>query len=133
MSTTENEAREYSISGSFLWMLFLTIGLELFMGGLLSAGCWLLFQGEVSETSPGFLAALTVMTATLIPPFIKVAAYQSNRPFPFQFLAIKPVSARSVTLAVLLGVVYCLFERAGLLANAVEHTRIYVGGSGADR
>ena len=104
MTTATIEKQTFSILGTFFWMLGLAFGIQFLITLFLGIGMG--FSDMESESidkaleSQALLGAVSLAAAALTLPLFKVAAYQSEKGFPYQFIGVKPIQ-RSVLLKVL--------------------------------
>ncbi|NRB65246.1 MAG: hypothetical protein HRU40_19890 [Saprospiraceae bacterium] len=104
---------EFSILYSFLWMLFLALGIQAILGLMAAVGFGALGvpddEIEFVFMRPDAIAIIGVIAAILSVPLIKVAAHQSGKSFPFDFLAIKSINGATLSKVFLVGIGYYIF------------------------
>lgn len=118
----------FSILNTFLWMLFLTFGIQGIVGIIAAFTLNIKFKiaGDATQDidlvllQPSLIVMTMVVSALLLFPLIKMAAHQSNRPFPFQFLSFKPLNKSVLIKVLLLGFGYYLFEWTVVYVFAID-------------
>lgn len=119
IKTTDTVTKDkFSILNTFLWMLFLTFGIQGLVG--ITAFFILDINFKIAGVTtkdidflllqPSMIAVTMAISAVLLYPLIKLAAHQSNKPFPFHFLSFKPLNKLVLIKVLLLGFGYYLFE-----------------------
>lgn len=110
MDTSYRVPEQFSIFGTFIWMIFLSIGIQAIFGTFAAFSAMALgvedSQIELLLMRPDLLAAVSVAAALCAFPLLKKAAYASNRPFPFEFLALKKIQGATLGKVMLAGLAY---------------------------
>ncbi|WP_371375098.1 CPBP family intramembrane glutamic endopeptidase [Thalassotalea aquiviva] len=108
--------QQYSPFTTLLWVLFLVFGIQIIFTLLFTIGLSVYgFSAPHIEQvtfSPAFMASIGVLSALCTLPFLKVAMGPSNKAFPLQFLAIKPINSRTLMKVLAVGVVCYGLESA---------------------
>ncbi len=124
MQESTFNTQNFSIFRTFLWMLFLALGIQALIGFvaafIMGAIGVPLEQIEQLFSRPDVLAATGIIAAALSFPLIKKAAYQSGKPFPFDFIALKPVNKATMVKVILMGFGYYTFATLTSYALAIE-------------
>jgi len=99
---------KFSIFGTFLWMLFLTLGIQAILCFIAAVGIATLGASnnelELLFMRPDAITIIGVIAAILSIPLIKKAAYQPGKTFPFEFLAFQTVNRTTLAKVLLSGV-----------------------------
>lgn len=105
---------KFSAFNTFLWMLFLTFGIQFILGLIAAFGINILgissSENELILTRPDIIAIIGLIAAIISFPLIKKAAYQSSKSFPFEFLAFRPVHRTTLAKVFLAGIGFYIFE-----------------------
>lgn len=116
ISTTNNaEHQEFSIVGTILWFLLLSVGIQ--------AGICIVICNAVkvsgSENNevesiflrPDIMLMMVIMTSIISIPFIKRAAYSTDKMFPYAFITLRTVQHTTLMKALLAGFTnYCFIS-----------------------
>jgi membrane protease YdiL (CAAX protease family) len=108
---TEQGENQFSIFNTFLWMLFLTFGIQMLLGFIAAVGFGALdMSGNDLFMRPGTIAITGVIAVILSFPLIKKAALQSGKSFPFKFLGFQSINIITLVKVLVAGIAYYLFE-----------------------
>lgn len=120
LATNHEKSPEFSVFGTIVWMLFLTLGIQGILGFITAIGIDSLNgpsnEIELAFMRPDTIAIIGVMAAMLSYPLIKQASHQSGKSFPFEFLAFQTVNRATLAKVLMAGFGYYLF---GLLASNI--------------
>jgi CAAX protease family protein len=124
MQESTINTQTFSIFGTFLWMLFLAIGIQALLGFAVAFGMGVagfpVDDIELLFNRPDLMAATGLIAAFLSYPLVKKAAYQSGAPFPFEFLALKAINKETLVKVLLIGFGYYAFATLTSYLLAIE-------------
>jgi membrane protease YdiL (CAAX protease family) len=113
MKENSHSERNFSIFGSFFWMLFLASGIQAIFAFIVTVWIGNLNmpsnEVELIFMRPDVIAIFGILAAILTFLLIKKAAHQSGMPFPFEFLAFQSVNKTTLAKVFLVGVGYYIF------------------------
>lgn len=105
---------KFSIFNSFIWMIFLALGIQTILSffwaiGFNTAG---VPKNELDQAfiQPYVLAISGVVSAILSIPLIKTAARQKEIALLYQFLSLQAIDKKILMKVLLLGAVFCFFQ-----------------------
>ncbi len=106
--------KKFSVFGTFLWMLFLTFGIQAILGFIAAVSIDIVGltsnETEFDLLRPDIKAIIGIFAAIFSIPLIKKAASQSDTSFPFEFLGFQQVNIATLAKVLLVGVFYYIFE-----------------------
>ena len=122
MTTATMDKQTFSIFGTFFWVFTLSFGAQMLIGIFLGLGMGIsgMEEESINNTlqSPMFMGIISVAAAILTIPLFKVAAFKSNKGFPFNFVGLKPINR--LLLIKLLAAGFIFFSLQELLLNVLN-------------
>lgn len=122
MNTEITPPTQFSIFGTVIWMLFLTLGLQTIVVFIAAVGFGAsgMPMDELDKLviHPIALSSLGLITALMAWPLVKKASFTTGKPFPLEFLAIKPIERKTLLYVLGLGAIY--FTVSAVVNTALE-------------